>query len=123
MSRNRSPADRGGFRPLTASERDILARLLNAEFPGQTQLAEQAARISARPLDVDGSLEFEQSDGPAAAVVRRIPVEAEVEDQDGVVIHVLLHVVDGCLQELEVYREDSKPVIGLEPDRLRVLVL
>ncbi len=38
-------------------------------------------------------------------------------------IHVLLHVVDGQLKELEVYREDSAPVMKLDPGRLRVLVL
>lgn len=123
MSRSQSPNRLGGFRPLTANESGILAPLLKAEFPGQVQLAQQAARISARPLDADGSLEFAQSDGPLAPVVRRIPVEAEAEDQDGVMIHVLLHVVDGQLKELEVYREDSAPVMKLDPGRLRVLVL
>jgi hypothetical protein len=37
-----------------------------------------------------------------------VPVEADLEDDDGVTIHVL-HVLDGYLNELEVYREDSSP--------------
>ena len=123
MSRSRPPDELGSFRALTAKEMDILAPLLRADFQGGSELAQQVARGSARSLDANGRLEFAQSDGPLAPVVRRIPVEAEAEDQDGVVIHVLLHVVDGEMRELEVYREDSKPVIDLDPGRLRVMVL
>ena len=45
---------------------------------------------------------------PKAQVVRRVPVEAEVEDEDGVTVHVLLHVLEGALAELEVFHEDLK---------------
>ncbi len=44
-------------------------------------------------------------------------------ERDGVTVHVLLHIVDGLMKELEVYREDSAPVSNLEPRRLRVMVL
>jgi hypothetical protein len=61
-----------------------------------------------RRIDAEGSLELQPShDARPAEVVRRIPVEAETEDVDGVPIHVLLHVVNGYMNELEVYREDS----------------
>ena len=33
----------------------------------------------------------------------RIPVEAEVEDLDAVTIHLLVHVIDGYIDELEIY--------------------
>jgi hypothetical protein len=53
-----------------------------------------------------------------------VPVEAELVDEDGVIVHVLLHVVDGFLNELEVYREDSAPVRRvIRPEELRLLVL
>lgn len=40
----------------------------------------------------------------------RIPVEAELPDNDGVSIHVLLHVVNGLLAELEIYKDDLSPI-------------
>jgi hypothetical protein len=53
-----------------------------------------------------------------------VPVEAELEDEDGVPVHVLLHVLDGYLNELEIYREDSAPVRrAIRPEELRILVL
>jgi hypothetical protein len=59
-----------------------------------------------------------------AEVVRRIPVEAEFDDQDGVGVHVLLHVLDGYLNELEIYREDSSPLQREpDPEDFRLIVL
>ena len=123
MSHDKATKDFAKFRPLTQQETEILRVLLGTQFPGQPELIEQLAYVSAHQIDSDGSLEFGPIDGPRARVVRRIPVEAEEEDQDGVTIHVLLHVLDGLMRELEVYREDSAPVISLEPRRLRVMVL
>jgi hypothetical protein len=40
-----------------------------------------------------------------------VPVEAAAPDVDGVSVHVLLHVVDERLAELELYREDLGTVI------------
>jgi hypothetical protein len=97
---------------------------LSAEFPGKMALERQTANACVRSLDANGSLEFRRSDEPDAEVVRRIPVEAECEDADDVTIHVLLHVVAGQIDELEVHREDSAPVRRVvSPDALRLLVL
>jgi len=124
LSHNQSPEGKGEFRPLTPDEQAILGVLLGGEFPGKDALVEQSASASARQIDSNGSLEFSVSAGSPANVVRRIPVEAEAEDQDGVQVHVLLHVLEGLLAELEVYREDSGPLQGtLDPDRLRILIL
>jgi len=46
-----------------------------------------------------------------AKVKRRIPAEAEFRDTDGVLIHILLHVIDGKVNELEIYKEDGSPII------------
>ncbi|MCU1362893.1 MAG: hypothetical protein JWM55_721 [Acidimicrobiaceae bacterium] len=74
--------------------------------------------VRACPIDRDGSLKF-RINGPRAEVSRRIPVEAEIEDSDGVTIHVLLHVADGLIDELELYREDSAPIRDVvEPNNL-----
>lgn len=112
------------FRPLSGLERQLLTALLSADFPGRDALMEQAAVASARGIDHNGSLEFASSDAPPAEVVRRIPVEAKLNDSDGVTIHVLLHVVDGLVKELEVYRDDSGPVQrALAPENLRLMIL
>ena len=97
---------------------------LSTDFPGRDAVAEQMAVTSVRKIDDNGSLEFGPSDKMPAEVVRRIPVEAELDDSDGVTIHVLLHVVDGLVKELEVYREDSGRVQrALVPDDLKLMVL
>jgi hypothetical protein len=113
------------FGPLSESERRILDALFSADFPGKRELMEQANELTARPLDAEGSLALRAKPGtPAATVERRIPVEAEVEDADGVVVHVLLHVVDGFLDELEIFREDSGPLQRpIDPEALRLIVL
>jgi hypothetical protein len=122
------PSNRGAreqeFRPLSDQERQLLAALLSAEFTGKSALAEQVKMASVRAIDDNGSLEFAPTDGTPAQVDRRIPVEAEIDDSDGVTIHVLLHVVDGIVKELEVYRDDSGRVQrALAPGELRLLVL
>lgn len=102
----------------------MLAALLSTDFSGREAVAEQVAVASVCEIDDNGSLEFAPSDKPPAEVVRRIPVEAELDDSDGVTIHVLLHVVDGLVKEMEVYRDDSGRVQrALAPEDLRLLVL
>jgi hypothetical protein len=113
------------MRPLAAVERAVLLKLLSADFPGRDALREQADDALGRRIDADGSLEIQpnQEARPADAV-RRIPVEAETEDLDGTLIHVLLHVVNGYMNELEVYREDSAKIDRpMSPEALRVIVL
>ena len=114
----------GEFRRPSKAEDRIIQLLLSSEFPGAPALREQMSKALVRRIDAEGSLEISSGDGPHAAVVRRVPVEAEAEDSDGVTIHVLLHVVDGLMRELEIYLEDSAPVQRTPtPQDLRVLVL
>ena len=37
---------------------------------------------------------------------------AEFEDSNGVAVHLLLHVVNGFLNELEIYQEGLAPIGG-----------
>jgi hypothetical protein len=112
------------FRPPSDGERRVIAALLSSDFPARAALQGQWARALVRPIDADGSLEVEVEGGPRAEVEVRVPVEATVEDSDGVTIHVLLHVIDGYMREIEVYREDSEPVQApLDAARLLVTAL
>ena len=98
------------FRPLTDDERALIDALLTSDFDGSNEIRAQLDSAFVRALDEDCSLEFKVEGAPKAHVKRRIPIEAEVEDEDGRSIHILLHVVDGVVDELEVYREDGSPV-------------
>jgi hypothetical protein len=98
------------FRQLTAVERALLERLLEADFTGRDELAPLLRSAIVRNIDEDCGLELESQVHGKAPVARRIPVEAEGKDEDGVVIHMLLHVVDGRPVELEFFREDGTTV-------------
>jgi Domain of unknown function (DUF6984) len=51
----------------------------------------------------------------------RVPTESEYVDADGVPVHVELHVVDGVMSELDIYKEDSSPVVDAPtPSKLDV---
>jgi hypothetical protein len=112
------------FRAPSQTERGILSRLIEADFPGRDQLEEQLANAIVRSIDEDGSLEIKADSGPSANVIKRVPVEAEAADSDGVPIQYLLHVVDGRAIELDVWKGDGTPIKRPpEPKDLRVIVL
>ncbi len=102
-------------RTLTDDEVKLLNRLLAEDFPGKAEIAEQVKGARAEQIDGNGSLKFFVS-SPGQVVTRfRIPAEGEFEDVDGTTIHLLLHVVNGVIDELEVYKDDSSAVIRM-PD-------
>lgn len=101
------------FRQLKDGERQLLDQLLSSPFPGRDELVDQIRESLVEECDSDGGLEFRVQSGVKPADVEyRVPTEGEYEDSDGVTVHVLLHVVDGIISELEVFREDGQPVIG-----------
>jgi hypothetical protein len=113
------------FRAPTQAEQKIIARLLEADFPGKTGLQKQLSKYRVRRIDPEGSLALiSQSDSGPALVLKRIPVEAEGVDKDGISIHVLLHVVEGFVKELEFYKDDGSTIIRIpDPIDLKLLVL
>ncbi len=112
------------FRKPTDAERSLLERLLEAEFPGRDELAPMIRSILVRTIDEDGGLELRSQIDGKASVVKRVPVEAEAKDEDGVVIHMRLHVVDGRPVELEFFREDGATLKRMPPpSALELIVL
>jgi hypothetical protein len=111
------------YRPLSDWERRIILKLLlAAPFAGRDDLLSQFENTRARTIDEDGSISLKPSIVRKAAVTTRIPVEGEAKDTDGTVIHYLLHVVDGEINELEVYKDDSSRIQRqAEPDDLIVM--
>src|SRR5580704_7236235 len=83
------------FREPTETERLLLERLLEAEFPGRDELAPLLRAIRVRTVDEDGSLALNSQIAGNARVVKRVPVEGEGKDEDGATVHMLLHVAAG----------------------------
>ena len=112
-------------RPLKAKEEELLNFLLSKPFPGRDALRAQlkSVRVMTDCKDCPTiELAVDQTTGPVATVKARVPIEAEGFDSDGVRIHLLLHVVDGLLSELEIFREDVNPILNLpSPDSLNLV--
>ncbi|WP_247041371.1 DUF6984 family protein [Arthrobacter rhizosphaerae] len=108
----------GDRRQASAKEIDLLQRMLDTHFQGSAELRRQLSSIVVEQIDRNGSLLLRPISPTPAMVSRRIPVEATYPDSDGVLVHVLIHVRDGVLNELEIYREDSGDVLSAAVDAL-----
>ena len=85
----------------------ILEKLLECQFRGRDELRQQLAFATVRPIDESGSLALKVTSPILAETEHRVPVEAEYLDADGVPIWILLHVVNGLLNELEIIKADG----------------
>lgn len=111
----------GGFRELTGRERGLVEQLTQPDFIGAAQIREQLEACEARTVDPEGSFELRVKNKSPARTFYRVPVELEARDRDGTPIHVLLHVVDGIVRRIEVYKDTSEPITAW-PSRWDVLV-
>jgi hypothetical protein len=101
------------FRPLAQWERDLLDRLLEADFPGRDEVREQLASCLVREYDEHGCLEFAVQSDVKAPVEMTVPVEVMADDADGIPIELLLFVKDGKVSELEFNKADGSPIIRM----------
>lgn len=99
------------FRQMTASEKEILSRLLDADVAARDVVCEQLAHAVVRTIDAEGSLEFQTTSTRIVPPGGRIRAEARYRDRDDVYVNLLLHVVDGKVRELEVYKDDGSPIL------------
>ena len=105
-------------------ERGYIDRLLTAGFPGRDELARQLTSVLVRRIDDQGSLELVPQNDVRAPVVKRVPVEGEAVDVDGVPIYFLLHVVDSRAHELEIYKADGSRISRMpSPEQVEVVAL
>ena len=109
------------FRPLKTHERELLEKLLEPEFPGRDELRSQLNSVTAKQILEDGTLGLQCDPTHPASVKCRVPTEGWHPDAGGVNIHVLLHVVHGLMNELEIYKDDGSEI--LNPPSARDLVL
>ncbi len=108
-------------RPLKIRERELLEKLLEPEFPGRDELRRQLDSVTAKEILEDGTLALQCRPCLPAPVKRSMPTEGECPDADGVTIHVLLHVKDGFMSELEILKFGSSKI--LNPPTARGLVV
>ncbi len=97
------------FQDLSTFHRELLTRLLAAEFFGKEQLTQQIHSGRFTVIDANQSLAIKAS-GPRAEVRKRVPVEANALDKDGMMIHSLLFVRGGYVYMLENFRGDGNPI-------------
>ena len=77
-----------------------------------------------RTIDDDGGLELQSQIEGRAPVVQRVPVRAEGKDEDGTVIHMLLHVIEGRPVGLGFYRDGLGNVRKMpRPSAFELIVL
>jgi hypothetical protein len=109
----------------TDHERRIIAKLIDPLVAVRKVLLQQLATVRVKQIDDDGSLELRTDpDATAVSLVHRVPVEAEVKDIDGTTVVVALHVVEGRLAELEIYRADGRDVTAsVDPDTFSIVTM
>jgi hypothetical protein len=102
-------------RSLTENEIAVVTRFVSEDFPGAPTLRGHLSdlEVSAQCSGC-ASVLFKDTSPTRADVEIRVPVEAaESGEWYPGRVHVLLHVVDGLLDELEIFREDGSPVAAL----------
>jgi hypothetical protein len=101
----------GVERSILPEEYAIVAKLLATPFPGNLELRRQLDNPGLQVMSMGEILRFVFK-GPIehAKTEYQVPVEAKSTDVDGMEISVMLHVVDGHLYELEMYRVDGEGI-------------
>jgi hypothetical protein len=89
----------------------LLERLLNREFPGRDALRLQLSSVAGRKIDKNGTLELRSSRTNRADIALGCPTEGTCPDIDGRRIAALLHVKDGHLHRLEIFKEDRSQIL------------
>ena len=106
--------ERQRWRALKDAEAAVLGFLLSREFPGRDELVVQSQSARVSEIDREGSLQFRVT-APLAPVETRVPTEAHyldgTDDEYGPAVHILLHVVDGKLSEVEIFKNDDSEII------------
>jgi uncharacterized protein DUF6984 len=98
------------FRQLQANEMHLLEKLLDHEFPGRDALRVQLSSVAARQIDENGTIELWYGGDSLTDTDLGCPTEGTCTDTDGGEIAVLLHVKNGRMRLLEVFKEDGSAI-------------
>jgi hypothetical protein len=83
--------------------------MLDADFVEAPTLRTQLAGLRARTNEY-GNRRLTVTGGNRADDSRGVVADAEAEDLDGSTVYGLLHVIDGYLFELQLFRGDGRPI-------------
>lgn len=98
--------------------------VLSANFPGRAEIKTQLLSTEYESIEENGSLKITPRTNFSAMVEKTIPVEANPEDIEGILIQILLHTRKGIAFMLEILREDSRKLVALPPAiSFKVMVL
>ncbi len=116
------------WREIDHRKRALLMHLLRGDFQGKAEILEQMSSVEVMRISPTGSLKL-RSQGPLAIVKDNdapsprpndhIPIESfyddEAPNQKSIVriarlVRLALHVTNGRISELEVYKEDGSPI-------------
>jgi hypothetical protein len=89
----------------------LLEKLLDHEFPGRDALRVQLSSLTARQIDANGSLELRYGGDSLTDTDLGCPTEGTCTDADGGEIAVLLHVKNGRMRLLEVFKMDGSAIL------------
>ncbi|MFG6490829.1 DUF6984 family protein [Microbacterium sp. P03] len=95
-------------------ESGLLQWLLQKDFQDVEELRAQLDGILVESIDDDGSIRLYPQKGSPAGFAGLAPVEGRYEDADGITVSLLIHLRNGFLHELEIYKDDST-FIALRP--------
>jgi hypothetical protein len=104
------------YRTPDAAELALLRKLLEKSPQGYDELSRQLDGLLVKTIDKEGSLSLRVSPAAFPADVKdRIVAEGNYSDNEdssdeGPRVHLLLHVVHGRLDELEIYKDDGSPI-------------
>jgi len=88
----------------------LLTKLLDHDFPGRDALRSQLSSVTGRQTDEHGCLELRTNETIEADTEVASPTEGKCEDIDGGMIVVMLHVRNGKLRMLEMFKEDGSEI-------------
>jgi len=103
------------FRPLSDSEESTLIKLFEINFIGRETLMQQLPGLLAKQIDENGSLQF-QVQSAVLSKVKNGPViearypDANTNETNTAHVNILLHVKDGKISMLEVFKDDSSRI-------------
>lgn len=118
-----------GWREINHRERALLMHLLRGDFQGKAEIMEQISSVEVARISPTGSLKLrahgplaivKDNDAPSPRANDYIPVEAfyddEVSNQKSILriarlVRLALHVTNGRISELEVYKEDGTFIV------------
>jgi hypothetical protein len=103
------------LRDLDEYERQLVGALIARVGQHRDVYEDQVLKCKVRSLDPNGSLEFVIFSDRRADHLRTVPVEGEALDADNIGINYLLHVVDGKIALLNIYKDDISHIVRKPP--------